>query len=167
MMGIYDLFWMSIRSFRANKLRSFLTTLGIVIGVSAVIAMLSVGEGASRKIQEQIASIGSNLLIVLPGSTTAGGVRMGLGTQPTLSLTDAQAVVRECPSVLRVAPIKAGVAQLVYGSMNWSTGVVGTTQDYFEIRDWKVVSGRVFGEEDVRSASKVAVLGQTVVENLF
>ncbi len=166
-MSFYDLLWMATRAFKANRIRSFLTTLGIVIGVSAVIAMLSVGKGASQKIQEQIASIGSNLIIVLPGSTTAGGVRMGLGTQPTLSIGDAQAVARECPSVLRVAPIRAGVAQVVYGNMNWATGVVGTTEDYFEMRDWKVVSGRAFSDEDVRSASKVAVLGQTVVDNLF
>lgn len=166
-MSFYDLLWMAMRAFKANRIRSFLTTLGIVIGVSAVIAMLSVGKGASQKIQEQIASIGSNLIIVLPGSTTAGGVRMGLGTQPTLSIGDAQAVARECPSVLRVAPIRAGVAQVVYGNMNWATGVVGTTEDYFEMRDWKVVSGRAFSNEDVRSASKVAVLGQTVVDNLF
>ncbi len=166
-MSFYDLLWMAMRAFKANRIRSFLTTLGIVIGVSAVIAMLSVGKGASEKIQEQIASIGSNLIIVLPGSTTAGGVRMGLGTQPTLSIGDAQAVARECPSVLRVAPIRAGVAQVVYANMNWATGVVGTTEDYFEMRDWKAVSGRVFSDEDVRSASKVAVLGQTVVDNLF
>ncbi|WP_340694748.1 ABC transporter permease [Hydrogenobacter thermophilus] len=166
-MSFYDLLWMAMRAFKANRIRSFLTTLGIVIGVSAVIAMLSVGKGASEKIQEQIASIGSNLIIVLPGSTTAGGVRMGLGTQPTLSIGDAQAVAKECPSVLRVAPIRAGVAQVVYANMNWATGVVGTTEDYFEMRDWKVVSGRVFSDEDVRSASKVAVLGQTVVDNLF
>ncbi|MEZ0360734.1 MAG: ABC transporter permease [Hydrogenobacter sp.] len=166
-MSFYDLLWMAMRAFKANRIRSFLTTLGIVIGVSAVIAMLSVGKGASEKIQEQIASIGSNLIIVLPGSTTAGGVRMGLGTQPTLSIGDAQAVAKECPSVLRVAPIRAGVAQVVYANMNWATGVVGTIEDYFEMRDWKVVSGRVFSDEDVRSASKVAVLGQTVVDNLF
>ncbi len=141
--------------------------LGIIIGVGAVIAMVAVGSGASRKISEQIASMGSNLLIILPGSTSAGGVRMGSGSQPTLSLADAEAIVKECPSVAEVGPTLGGVAQVVYGHLNWSTGVSGTTPGMLVVRDWELSSGRPFTQQDVKSATKVCLLGQTVVDNLF
>ncbi|HLB05599.1 MAG TPA: ABC transporter permease, partial [Thermodesulfobacteriota bacterium] len=118
-------------------------------------------------IEEQIASMGSNLLIVLPGATTAGGVRMGAGTQSTLSMGDAEAIQKECPAVLYVAPVLGGVAQVVYGNQNWSTGITGTTPGIFEIRDWRFSEGRPFTDDDVRSASKVCLLGQIVVDNLF
>lgn len=157
----------SFRALRVNKMRSALTMLGIIIGVGAVIAMLAVGTGASRKISEQISSMGSNLLIILPGSTTSGGVRMGAGTQPTLSMGDAEAIMKECPSVAVVAPVHNGVAQIVYGHQNWSTGVVGTTPGMLEVRDWPLSSGRPFTDQDVKSATKVCLLGQTVVDNLF
>jgi putative ABC transport system permease protein len=141
--------------------------LGIIIGVAAVIAMVAVGAGASQKIAEQIASMGSNLLIVLPGATTAGGVRMGAGTQPTLTMGDAEAILRDCPAVEAVAPTHNGVAQIVYSHMNWSTGIVGTTPSYLFIREWRLDAGRSFTVQDVKSATKVALLGRTVVENLF
>ncbi len=141
--------------------------LGIIIGVSAVIAMLAVGTGASEQIQQQISSMGSNLIIILPGSSTSGGLRMGSGSQPTLTTGDAEAILKECPSVLTVAPVLNGTAQVVYGNLNWSTGVQGTTPSMLEVRDWGLESGRSFTDEDVRSATKVAVLGKTVVENLF
>lgn len=141
--------------------------LGIIIGVSAVIAMLAVGTGASQQIQQQISSMGSNLIIILPGSSTSGGLRMGSGSQPTLTTGDAEAILKECPSVLTVAPVLNGTAQVVYGNLNWSTGVQGTTPAMLEVRDWGLESGRSFTDEDVRSATKVAVLGKTVVENLF
>lgn len=141
--------------------------LGIVIGVGAVITMLAVGSGASQKIEEQISSMGSNLLMILPGATTAGGVRMGMGTQPTLSLGDTEAIQKECTSVLYVAPIHSGIAQIIYGNQNWSTGIVGTTPNMLYVRDWQLEIGRTFTEEDVRNASKVCLLGQTVVDNLF
>ncbi len=157
----------SFRALWVNKMRSSLTMLGIIIGVGAVIAMVAVGTGASRKISEQISSIGSNLLIILPGSTTAGGVRMGAGTQPTLSLADAEDIFKECPAVADVGPVLGGVAQVVYGHLNWSTGVTGTTPGMLEVRDWSLSSGRPFTEQDVKSATKVALLGQTVVDNLF
>jgi len=150
-----------------NKMRSSLTMLGIVIGVGAVITMLAIGTGARQRISEQISSMGSNLLIILPGSTTAGGVRMGAGTQPTLSMTDVEAIQKECPAVSYVAPVHNGVAQIVYGNLNWSTGVVGTTPAMLEVRDWPLSSGRTFTDDDVRSATKVCLLGQTVVTNLF
>ncbi len=157
----------SFRALWVNKMRSSLTMLGIIIGVGAVIAMVAVGSGASQKISEQISSMGSNLLIILPGATSAGGVRMGAGTQPTLSMGDNEAIVRECPAVSEVAPVLGGVAQIVYGHMNWSTGVTGTTPGMLVVRDWPLASGRPFIDQDVKSATKVALLGQTVVDNLF
>ena len=157
----------SFRALRVNKMRSALTMLGIIIGVGAVITMLAVGTGARQRIGEQIASIGSNLIMVVPGSTTAGGVRMGAGTQPTLTLGDAVAIQKECPSVLYVAPVLSGVAQVVYGNQNWSTGITGTTMNMLYVRDWPLSDGRLFTEEEVRRAAKVCLLGQTVVDNLF
>ena len=167
MINIPSTLRISFRALRVNKMRSALTMLGIIIGVGAVIAMLAVGTGASRKIAEQIASMGSNLLIILPGATTAGGVRMGAGTQPTLTMGDAEAIQKECPAVQDVAPVHNGVAQVIYGHQNWSTGIVGTTPSMLTVRDWPLASGRPFTEQDVKSATKVCLLGQTVVENLF
>jgi putative ABC transport system permease protein len=129
--------------------------------------MLAVGTGARQRISEQISSIGSNLLMILPGTTTAGGVRMGAGSQPTLSMGDAESIQKEVPSALYVAPSLSGVAQVVYGGQNWSTGVNGTTPALLGVRDWNVSSGRSFTDDDVRSATKVCLLGASVVDNLF
>lgn len=167
MINIPSTFRISFRALRVNKMRSALTMLGIIIGVGAVITMLAVGTGASRRIAEQISSMGSNLLIILPGATTSGGVRMGAGTQPTLTMGDADAIKRECPSVSDVAPVLNGVAQVVYGHQNWSTGIIGTTPSMLVVRDWPLASGRSFTDQDVKSATKVCLLGQTVVDNLF
>jgi putative ABC transport system permease protein len=167
MINIPSTLKISIRALRVNKMRSALTMLGIIIGVGAVIAMLAVGTGASEKISQQIASIGSNLIIILPGSTTSGGLRMGMGSQPTLTRDDADAILKECSAVQDVAPVLNGAAQIVYGNLNWSTGVYGTTPGMLNIRDWPLASGRPFTEQDVRSATKVCLLGQTVVESLF
>ncbi len=157
----------AFRALWVNKMRSALTMLGIIIGVGAVIAMLAVGQGASQKISEQVASMGSNLLIVMPGSLTSGGLRMGSGAQMTLTLEDAYAIERECPAVAAVAPMVQGAAQIIYGNQNWSTGVQGTTPGILAARDIALASGRPFTDQDVRAAAKVALLGQTVVENLF
>jgi putative ABC transport system permease protein len=157
----------SLRAIRVNKMRSGLTMLGIIIGVGSVIAMLAVGTGASEKIKEQISTIGSNLLLVHPGSTTSGGLRMGMGSRTTLTKDDADAILREIPKVQEVAPVLNGGAQVVYGNQNWSTGVYGSTPGIFVVRDWSLITGRIFTEQDVRSATKVAILGQTVVTNLF
>ncbi|MEN6560774.1 MAG: ABC transporter permease [Acidobacteriota bacterium] len=165
-----DFLWtlrIAARSLQSNKMRSALTMLGVIIGVGAVIAMLAVGTGASRRIAEQIQSVGSNLLIILPGSTTSGGARMGAGTQPTLTLRDAEAVKKECPAVAYAAPMLGGAAQVVFGHANWSTGVQGSTPDVLQVRNWPLSSGRPFTDQDIRSASKVCLLGQTVVDNLF
>jgi putative ABC transport system permease protein len=157
----------ALRALRVNKLRSALTMLGIIIGVGAVIAMVAVGSGAAARIQEQIASIGSNLLIVLPGTATSGGMRMGFGSTLTLTEDDAKAIASEIPGVVAVSASMRGVAQLVFGNQNWSTAVQGTTQDFLLIRDWDLEAGRFFTPEDLDGATKVAVLGQTVRESLF
>ena len=167
MINISSTIKISFRALRVNKMRSALTMLGIIIGVGAVIAMLAVGTGASRRISEQISKMGSNLLMVVPGATTTGGVRMGSGTQPTLTLADAEAILKESRAVSDIAPVLSGVAQVVYGHQNWSTGVVGTTPGMLLVRDWPLASGRSFTQQDVKSATKVCLVGQTVIENLF
>jgi len=168
MINIPSTLKISFRALRVNKMRSALTMLGIVIGVGAVIAMLAVGKGASQKIADQIASIGSNLLIILPGSTSSGGVRrMGAGTQPTLTMGDTEAILRECPAVADVAPEHGGIAQIVYGNQNWATGIRGTTPNMLNVREWQLASGRVFTGQEVKSGAKVCLLGRTVVDNLF
>jgi putative ABC transport system permease protein len=164
-------FWNSLRislgALRVNKMRSVLTMLGIIIGVSAVIAMIAVGSGAKARIAEQIASMGSNLLIVMSGSSTSGGIRMGFGTSPTLTVDDAKAILSEIPAVKYAAPELGGTAQVVYGNQNWSTRISGSTPEMLDIREWPLDSGQCFTQQDVEGASKVCLLGMTVVENLF
>ncbi len=157
----------ALRALVANKMRSALTMLGIIIGVSAVITMIAVGSGAKQRIEEQIASMGSNLLMVQSGSATSGGFRGGAGTVPTLTVDDAKAIETEIPGVKYVSPSISGVAQVVYGNQNWSTIVQGTAPEMLEIRGWLLSSGRTFTEQEFGGAAKVCVLGQTVVENLF
>jgi len=154
------------QAMNANRMRTFLTMLGMIIGVGAVILMLAIGQGVRQKVESTIASMGSNLFIVLSGSTTSGGARMGFGAAPTLTLADAQAI-EELPGVGAVAPAAPGTAQLVYGANNWSTSVYGTTPSYLVVRNWTLAEGAPFTESDVRSATRVALLGQTVVQNLF
>ena len=167
MIDLTSTFKIALRSLKVNKMRSILTSLGIIIGVSAVIIMLSVGEGAKRKISKDIESIGSNILLVMSGSSTSGGVRMGGGTQPTLRMKDAEAILKECPSVLEVAPTVSESKQLVFGNQNWSSGVYGITPSYMSIGLWEIEEGRPILDEDVKNATKVALLGATVVTNLF
>jgi len=157
----------SLRALRVNKMRSALTMLGIIIGVAAVITMLAVGRGASNKISEQIATVGSNLIIVLPGSTTASGIRLGSGASQNLTRADTEAIKNECSAVLTTAPILNGSAQIVYGNQNWATSVFGTDEGMLEVRDWPLSSGRNFYEQEIRSGAKVCILGRTVVDNLF
>ena len=157
----------ALRALRVNRTRSALTMLGIVIGVAAVIAMVGIGTGATARIQAQIQSIGSNLIMVLPGSISTNGVRLGSGAVATLTEDDAKAIATECPSVSAVAPSVRGGVQVVYGSNNWATSVQGVTPDYMTIRDYTMLSGRFFTNQDVDAAAKVAVLGETVVQNLF
>jgi putative ABC transport system permease protein len=150
----------------ANKLRTFLTMLGMVIGVFAVVVMMAVGQGAQYSVQQSIESMGSNMFIVLSGSTTAGGVRAGGGAAPTLTVADGDAIA-ELPGILSVAPIQPGLAQIVYGGNNWNTSVFGTTPSYLDIRDWPLEAGAPFTDSDVRSATRVALLGKTVATALF
>jgi len=157
----------ALGALKVNVLRALLTMLGIVIGVGAVIVMVAVGSGAREMIGEQIRSIGSNLILVIPGATVQGGARLGSGSVHTLKSTDAEAIIRECSAVKLAAPNWGEVTQVVYGNRNWRTRVTGTWDSSFEIREWPILSGRLFTHEEDKQASKVAVLGQTVVENLF
>ncbi len=157
----------ALRALRTNKMRSFLTMLGIIIGIAAVIAMMAVGAGARHVISQQIASIGSNIILVIPGSTTSGGIRIGTGASQTLTSDDVKAIMAECPSVETAAPTVRSTAQVVFGNMNWSTIIMGSTPEMFDIREWPTISGRGFTRQDVDGAAKVCLLGQTVAENLF
>ena len=150
----------------ANRLRTALTMLGMVIGVGAVVIMMAIGQGAQYAVQQTISTMGSNLYIVLAGSFTTAGVRSGAAGGPTLNVADAEAI-SELDGVTNVAPTHQGSRQLVYGSQNWSTQVIGTTPAYLEARAWSIVNGAAFGESDVRSSTRVALIGKTVAENLF
>ncbi|MDQ5942478.1 MAG: putative transport system permease protein, partial [Pseudomonadota bacterium] len=150
----------------ANRLRTALTMLGMVIGVGAVVLMMAIGQGAQMAVQQTISSMGSNLFIVLAGYTSTGGVRAGAGNAPTLRAADADAIA-ELDGVVGVAPIHPGSAQLVRGPNNWNSFVHGTTADYFDVRSWNVVEGLPFGDSDVRAATRVALIGKTAATNLF
>jgi len=155
------------RALRRNKLRSVLTMLGIIIGVAAVIAMVSIGQGADAAVQEQIRSLGTDMLMVVPGATTSTGVRSGWGGVSTLTVADAQAIKKECSAVQEVSYFKRAVVQVVAGDKNWSTAAQGAPPSFFHDRDWPVVLGSEFTEHDEDGASRVAILGQTPVDQLF
>ncbi len=167
MINIPSAFKISFRALRINKMRSALTMLGIIIGVMAVIAMLAVGAGARDAIAKQISSIGSNLLIVLSGAATAGGVRMSTGTEVTLNIDDANAILNNCPAVAYVAPIHSDPAQVVFGHQNWFTNIMGSTPSILIVQNWTLAEGRVFTDQEAKTEAKVALLGKTVVQNLF
>lgn len=158
---------MALVSLKINKMRSMLTSLGIIIGVSAVIIMLAVGSGASKKIASDMESMGSNLLMVRSASATSGGVRMGFGTKPTLTLKDAEAIEKNCRGILAVAPYSSEAKQLTYGNQNWSTTIGGTTASYLFIRNYEISDGRNFIPEDMKNSTKVAIIGNTVATELF
>lgn len=157
----------AVNSLKINKMRSILTSLGIIIGVSAVIIMLAVGSGAEKKIAKDLEAMGSNLLIVRSASITSGGVRMGSGTKPSLTLKDSDAIKHLCPSVLAVSPYSSETKQVSYLNQNWSTSIGGIGTEYFFIRDWEIESGRNFTDMDIENISKVAIVGNTVSLNLF
>jgi putative ABC transport system permease protein len=157
----------ALRALRRNKLRSVLTMLGIIIGVAAVIAMVSVGQGANLAVQQQIESLGTNLLMIVPGATTASGVRSGWGGVSTLTLQDAEAIKRECPSVGIVTYFRRQGVQVVYGNKNWATTAQGTTPEFTQVRNWNVSEGSFFTQRDDGSANRVVVIGQTVASQLF
>ena len=157
----------ALRALRRNPLRSALTTLGIVIGVAAVIAMVSVGRGAESAVQAQIDSLGTNLLMVVPGATTAAGVRSGWGGVSTLTAADAEALAEAVPGLAAVTYFRREVAQVVAGEKNWATAVQGTPPSYFDVRPWAVASGTGYDERDEAAANRVALLGRTVVDQVF
>lgn len=156
----------ALRALRQNRLRTGLTMLGMIIGVAAVVLMLSIGQGARTKINETIAEMGSNLFLVVPGATSSGGFSFGSGSVRTLTINDSYAVA-ELSSVRATAPVTSGTVQLNYAAKNWSTIVTGTTPDYFVVGKWKMESGTAFTESDLRSAARVAVLGSVTAKNLF
>ncbi len=157
----------ALQALKVNKLRSGLTMLGIIIGVAAVIVMIAVGSGAQARVKEQIAGLGSNLMILWAGSVTTAGVRGGTGTAQTLVEDDAWAVMREISEIQVAAPTQRGSGQIVWGNANWLASIVGTTPEYFEARDWGLVSGRLFEAGEMSGAGKVAIIGQTVARELF
>ncbi len=157
----------ALQALKVNKLRSGLTMLGIIIGVAAVIVMIAVGSGAQARVKEQIAGLGSNLMILWAGSVTTAGVRGGTGTAQTLVEDDAWAVMREISEIQVAAPTQRGSGQIVWGNANWLASIVGTTPEYFEARDWGLVSGRLFEAGEMSGAGKVAIVGQTVARELF
>ena len=162
-----DSFISAIDSLRANFLRTVLTTLGIVIGVAAVIAMVGVGRAAEERVQSVMQNLGANIMIVQNGTTTSGGVRRGAGSKPSLTIGDAEAIEREMPTVQTAAPMVRGSGQVVYGNTNWYTSLQGVTEGYLGAREWKIGEGRGFNDADDRGAKKVALIGQTVAEKLF
>jgi putative ABC transport system permease protein len=157
----------ALRALRRNKLRSALTTLGIVIGVAAVIAMVGIGNGAKAQVESQIASLGQNVIIIWPGSVTASGLHTGWGSASTLTEDDAEAIAREVSGVSIVSPEVRQNSQVAAGNQNWFTQVYGESPEYFEIRDWPLVEGTPFTDQDVRASTKVAVIGKTVSDQLF
>ena len=165
-MKIGSLLRIALRALAVNKLRSALTMLGIVIGVGAVIVMIAVGAGAQQRVEEQIRALGSNLLLVMPGSTTAGGVRLGFGSGSTLTEDDVVAINREIPEAL-AAPALRGSAQVVWGNSNWSTQVFGVTPEYLDVRQWPLAGGRSFEPAEMAAAAKVCLIGATVAKQLF
>ena len=167
MLDFKSILKMATVSLKINKMRSILTSLGIIIGVSAVIIMLAVGSGASKKIAKDMESMGSNLLMIRSASAKSGGVRMGSGTRPTLTMKDAEAIEAKCRGILALAPYSSEEKQLTYGNQNWSTSVGGTTMPYFMIRNYEIESGRGFLPEDNKNSTKVTIIGQTVSTELF
>ncbi len=156
----------ALRALRQNRLRTGLTMLGMIIGVAAVVLMLSIGQGARTKINETIAAMGSNLFIVVPGATSSGGFSFGSGSVRTLTINDSHAIA-DLPSVSATSPVVTGTVQLNYAAKNWSTIITGTTPNYFTVGNWKMESGAGFTESDLRSAARVVILGSVTAKNLF
>ncbi|HET7750041.1 MAG TPA: ABC transporter permease, partial [Terriglobales bacterium] len=166
-MDLLSILRIAIRALSRNKMRSALTMLGIIIGVGAVIAMVGVGQGASKQVQDQISAMGSNMLFVSSGTVNRGGLRLGWGQTKTLVYDDMKAIVQQAPAVKEVAPGSQTTAQVVFGGDNWFTNIQGTEPQYFDIRSWPMQEGVSFTEGDVNSAADVAVIGATVGQNLF
>jgi putative ABC transport system permease protein len=166
-MNFLESLYIAARALRANMTRSFLTMLGIIVGVAAVVCMMAVGAGARAQVSEKIRQLGSNLLFVVPGAADSGGARLASGTRHTLTEDDAAAIRRELADVLIAAPLVSRAAQVIAGNRNWSTTVVGNNSDYLVAREWPLVVGRMFTAGEIDGAAKVAVIGQVVAEKLF
>ena len=166
-MNPFQVLRVAIRALLRNKLRSFLTTLGVIIGVAAVIAMVAIGEGAKARVADAFASMGSNILIVLSGSTTTGGTRGGFGSLPTLTWDDLKAIRTECSAVRYATPQLRGSASVISEDQNWGTTIYGISPEFFAIKDWPVANGTSISQSDIEGGTKVVVLGQTVVEKLY
>ncbi|MDP7101095.1 MAG: ABC transporter permease [Rhodospirillales bacterium] len=166
-MTYMDSVYSALGAIRVNVLRSVLTALGIIIGVAAVIIMIAVGAGAQSKVDNLIKSLGSNLVLVLPGTTTSSGARGARGSRPTITEDDAIAIQNEIDTVMAAAPMVRGGGQLIYGNQNWSTVIYGVTPEYQVAKEWQMKDGRWFNTEEVKSAAKVALVGETVIENMF
>jgi putative ABC transport system permease protein len=166
-MEFLEIVKIALRALARNKLRSALTMLGIVIGVGAVIAMVGIGDGAQKEVQDRIAAMGTNLLNVTAGSMNVGGAHLGAGATQTLVASDVTAIVHNAPAVADATPVSSAATQLVFGNQNWATTVTGTGPQYFDIRDWPMSQGAAFTDDDVRTSSNVAVIGETVRQNLF
>lgn len=166
-MRVSNLIKVALRSLSRNKMRTFLTMLGIIIGVASVIAMLAIGQGSKQNVQASVASLGINSIMIFPGSPNQGGVRGAAGSMATLKVDDAVAIAERCDLTNHVTPVVQTRAQIIYGSQNWNTMIVGGNNNYFYIRNLKLETGNLFTDADLRAASKVCVLGQTVVTNLF
>ncbi|HEV3256198.1 MAG TPA: ABC transporter permease, partial [Gemmataceae bacterium] len=169
MNNYYRTLRMALHALRRNVMRSALTTLGIIIGIAAVIAMMEIGQGSSAAVQKTIASMGANMLLIMPGTATSGGVSFGSGSVITLTPEDGDAILRECPTINAMAPVVRARTQVVYGNRNWvPMNIYGTTPDFLVVRDWQELEeGDVFTERDIRNGSKVCLLGQTLVRELF
>jgi putative ABC transport system permease protein len=166
-MRVDSTFKIAFRALRRNKLRSVLTALGIIIGVGAVIAMVSIGNGAKAQVEQQIASLGENVILIFSGSVTSSGIRTGWGGAGTLKIEDAQAIRREVPSVIAVSEEVVSTSQVSAGNQNWFTRVYGESPEYFDIRQWPLSDGAIFTPQDVRSANKVCVIGRTTASQVF
>ena len=166
-MDLLSILRIAMRALARNKMRSALTMLGIIIGVGAVIAMVGVGQGASQQVQNQISAMGSNMLFVSSGTVNRGGLRLGWGQTKTLVYDDMKAIMQQAPAVKEAAPGSTTTAQVVFGGDNWFTNIQGTEPQYFDIRSWPMQEGVAFTESDVTSAANVAVIGNTVRQNLF
>ena len=161
------IFFASLQALARNKLRSALTMLGVFIGVAALIAMVAVGDGASAAVQKQLESLGTNMVVVQPGATTAGGIRAGAGSASTLTVTDADTILHADPAVLRVGYLTRQAGQVEYGNQNWSTNIQGVSPSYLDIVNWRIATGSMMTESENDAAELVCLIGQTVYQNLF
>jgi putative ABC transport system permease protein len=166
-MNLTNLFRIAVRALVRNKLRAFLTMLGIIIGVASVIGMLAIGEGSKRSITDQMSSMGSNLVMIMPNFQRRGGVSLGASSSMVLKYSDVTAIRNEAASISAVSPTVNANGQVIYGNQNTQTSIYGVSEEYLDIRKLKILSGRIFNETEVRSMAKVCILGQTVVNNLF